>query len=252
MMKRLLTLGAILISSYIFSQAKIEFNETYKDFGAVKEGEKPTFIFKFENTGTKPLVLSSVKPSCGCTSPFWSRDTVKPGDSGEIKVQYNSANRLGRFAKTVRVQSNAVNNLDAIKIYGLVYNPGVDTVDNNFGLAPKIELAKKSYSLGEIQTQADVSTEILIKNIGVKPLKIESVQAGCGCVREKEQLVINPGEQKMLTIFVRPREVGAFTVKALIASNDSSNQFQEVELSFVAKESLGQDNMMFSKPGTGF
>ncbi len=252
MMKRLLTLGTILLTSYIFSQAKIEFSKTYKDFGAVKEGQKPTFVFEFENTGTQPLVLSSVKPSCGCTSPFWSRDTVKPGDLGEIKVQYNSANRLGRFAKTIRIQSNAVNNLDALKIYGVVYNPGVDSLDSNIGLTPKIEVDKKSYSLGEIQTQADVSTKVLVKNVGAQLLKIESVQAGCGCVREKEQLQIDPGEQKILTIFVRPRETGEFTVKVLIATNDNSKQFEEVEISFVAKESLGQDNMMFSKPGTGF
>ena len=92
----------------------------------------------------------------------------------------------------------------------------------------------------------------MIKNVGVQALEINSVQAGCGCVREKEKLLVNPGEQKTLTIYVRPREVGEFTFKAIIATNDTSKPFEEIEINFFAKESLGQDNMMFSKPGTGF
>ena len=40
-----------------------------KDFGKMKEGENLEVSFHFKNTGKKPLVISKVCASCGCTVP---------------------------------------------------------------------------------------------------------------------------------------------------------------------------------------
>ncbi|HOH24523.1 MAG TPA: DUF1573 domain-containing protein, partial [Bacteroidales bacterium] len=45
--------------------------------------------------------------SCGCTTPSWTKDPVAPGQSGEIKVTYDT-HRIGAFSKSVTVTSNAV------------------------------------------------------------------------------------------------------------------------------------------------
>lgn len=69
---------------------KMEFEETVYNFGKIKEGEVVKHVFKFENTGTSPVILSQVSASCGCTTPTFTTTPVLPGKVGEIAVEFNS------------------------------------------------------------------------------------------------------------------------------------------------------------------
>lgn len=84
------------------SGAKIEFEKTVHDFGANPQGVPVTYDFVFRNTGDEPLVLQSVKASCGCTTPNWPREPIMPGQESNITVKYNMA-RAGNFTKTITV-----------------------------------------------------------------------------------------------------------------------------------------------------
>lgn len=86
--------------------AKIFFNETQHDFGKVKEGGKVEYTFTFENKGTESLQIKDVKTSCGCTAAVVSESTLKPGQTGSIKVEFDTKNRSGRNSKTITVVSN--------------------------------------------------------------------------------------------------------------------------------------------------
>ena len=77
------------------------------DFGQVTEGEIVEYNFRFKNTGTKPLVVTNVSASCGCTVPEKPEQPIKPGETGFIKAKFNSAHRPGEAMKTVSVTSNA-------------------------------------------------------------------------------------------------------------------------------------------------
>jgi uncharacterized cupredoxin-like copper-binding protein len=80
--------------------------ETQHDFGKVPEGKKVEYTFKFENKGTESLVIKDVKTSCGCTAAVVSNNTIKPGESGSIKVDFDTKNRQGRNSKSITVVSN--------------------------------------------------------------------------------------------------------------------------------------------------
>lgn len=71
----------------------IKFEETTFDFGEITDGEKVTHIYKFTNTGEHPYIISNAKGSCGCTVPEWPRTPIAPGETGEIKVTFNSRNK---------------------------------------------------------------------------------------------------------------------------------------------------------------
>lgn len=77
------------------------------DFGKVAEGEIVEFSYRFKNTGTQPLIISNVSASCGCTVPEKPEAPIKTGETGFIKVKFNSEGRVGVAHKTVTVQSNA-------------------------------------------------------------------------------------------------------------------------------------------------
>ena len=80
--------------------------ETQHDFGKVTAGTKVEHIFKFENKGTESLIIKDVKTSCGCTAAVVSNNSIKPGEVGSIKVDFDTKNREGRNSKSITIVSN--------------------------------------------------------------------------------------------------------------------------------------------------
>ncbi|KQT16889.1 hypothetical protein ASG31_10980 [Chryseobacterium sp. Leaf404] len=119
-MKNLLA-GIAFLGTVAFASAQtITFDNTTFEYGNIKPGSDGTRFFTVTNTGDKPLVLSNVKPSCGCTTPEWSQDPILPGKSAKIKVGYNTA-LAGPFTKMIEVFSNdPVNSRSIIYIKGNV------------------------------------------------------------------------------------------------------------------------------------
>ncbi|NNE29548.1 MAG: DUF1573 domain-containing protein [Saprospiraceae bacterium] len=84
----------------------VDWTEKEFDYGVVEQGEKVTHLYKFKNTGDEPLIISNAKGSCGCTVPQWPKDPVMPGESGEIKVQFDSKGKKGKQSKRVTITAN--------------------------------------------------------------------------------------------------------------------------------------------------
>lgn len=100
--------------------AEIEFEKETHDYGTIKQNGNGVYEFKFKNTGTQPLMISNAKGSCGCTVPEWPREPIAPGESGVIKVKYDTK-RVGPFSKSVTLQSNATTSpTKTIRIKGTV------------------------------------------------------------------------------------------------------------------------------------
>lgn len=78
-------------------------NQTF-DFGTVNEEVgKISHVFNFKNIGVTPLSLKSVKASCGCTTPEWSKEPVAPNDTATVRVTYTTTGRPNAFYKSVTV-----------------------------------------------------------------------------------------------------------------------------------------------------
>src|SRR5690606_19161405 len=122
MKKISLSLFALVVAlSCAFAQAKIEFEEETFDFGQVKEtGGSVEHKFIFKNAGNAPLKIQDVRPSCGCTTPSWTKEPVLPGKEGFIVAKYDPANRPGAFTKSLTITSNAAPNVKTIYIKGMV------------------------------------------------------------------------------------------------------------------------------------
>jgi hypothetical protein len=85
----------------------ITFTENKFDFGTIKEGDVVKHTFTFKNTGNKPLVVSAVNVTCGCTTPDWTKTPVEPGKTGFIVAQFNSTGKPGQNHKVITVVSNS-------------------------------------------------------------------------------------------------------------------------------------------------
>ncbi len=121
--------GALMVFT-AFAQEKsanspvLAFNESSKDFGDITQGEKVEHVFKFENKGSSPLIISNVAASCGCTVPNWPKDPIPPGEKGEIKVTFNSAGKMGKQNSVVRIYSNASEPIEKVSMISNVLPKG--------------------------------------------------------------------------------------------------------------------------------
>jgi hypothetical protein len=98
-------------------------NDSYF-FGKANQGDIIKHSFKFKNTGGADLLLTNVKPSCGCTISEWPRHPIKPGESGQIDIKFNTSGKLGKQKKAITVFTNIEqNNLVVLYLEGEVINP---------------------------------------------------------------------------------------------------------------------------------
>ncbi|HZY81106.1 MAG TPA: DUF1573 domain-containing protein [Cyclobacteriaceae bacterium] len=83
-----------------------KFERLEYDFGQIREGEKVAYTYKFTNTGSAPLIVQSVQPSCGCTAPDWSKEPIPVNGTGFVKVEFDSNGKTGIQNKVVTVNAN--------------------------------------------------------------------------------------------------------------------------------------------------
>jgi hypothetical protein len=84
----------------------VQWVDSIRDMGIVKEGEKIEIPFRFKNTGTEQLVISKVDVACGCTVAEKPEQPVAPGKEGVIRASFDSRGRPGPNHKTLTVHAN--------------------------------------------------------------------------------------------------------------------------------------------------
>ncbi|CVK15646.1 Protein of unknown function (DUF1573) [Apibacter mensalis] len=108
-MKKFILSSAFLLGTYIFSNAQeikiINYDNNTVDYGKINKGSDGKRIVKIQNIGDKPLIISNINTSCGCTVPQWPTEPIAPGKKGEITVTYNTSN-VGKFSRTITISSN--------------------------------------------------------------------------------------------------------------------------------------------------
>lgn len=72
------------------------------DFGKLRRERPQTFVFRFKNLSSQPILLQTVRTTCGCTAAQWTEAPVASGETGEISVEYDAYQR-GGFSKKIRV-----------------------------------------------------------------------------------------------------------------------------------------------------
>lgn len=111
----------------------ITFQAEMIDFGNITYGAEAIRVFTFTNTGKTPLVITSIKGQCGCTTlpDGYPKDPIPPGGTATFRVKYDTNNRMGMFEKKITVLSNASNGNVEVKIKGNVVAAGAPATGGN-------------------------------------------------------------------------------------------------------------------------
>jgi len=100
--------------------ASISFDKKEYDFGTVNEGEIVETVFKVTNSGAIDLVITNATGSCGCTVPVWPKAPIKPGETGDIAVKFNTSGKPNRQMKTVTLTANTESGREVLTLRGSV------------------------------------------------------------------------------------------------------------------------------------
>ena len=132
-----LTLLALFISSATFAQINevketveiapavptgLKFESEVHDFGGLEKGKPATYEFTFTNTSKETIMITNVRPSCGCTAANYTKTAIKPGEKGFVAATYNAASP-GAFTKSITVTTSDTSLPKSLTIKGKVEAP---------------------------------------------------------------------------------------------------------------------------------
>jgi hypothetical protein len=222
-------------------KAVVEGSEEF-DFGSMERESFKSHTFTIRNDGHKLLILEKGESSCRCTTFEVAKTHLQPGESGEVKIEWQARNvSAGPFRQSATVNTNdpahpqisfsifgkvtfshkvvpdSVVFTDAaanqphtaeVKIYS--YRPGkLELVGapqfSNSELADKIEVRTEPMSEEMLHEEADAQSGLLV-TITVKP------GLPLGPFRQKIDLRLNLDDNPVSTITVEGNVISDIVV----------------------------------------
>jgi hypothetical protein len=89
------------------------------DFGEIGHNRPVSVIFSFKNVSDSPLILQTVRTTCGCTAASWTEAPVPAGGKGEVRIEYD-AYQQGGFDKKIKVFFDRQRKPETLRIFGTV------------------------------------------------------------------------------------------------------------------------------------
>jgi len=204
--KALLTIVWLLIvcCGTALAAPKLEVVETTYDFGEILKGDQVKHIFTIRNAGDAPLTIEKVKTSCGCTAALLSEKVLAPGQTAEIKTNFDSTRFKGRVKKTIYVNSNDPQQPEAhILLTGMI--------------RPQIVVEPDPLRLENLTPGQAVEKTVKISNFGKTPIMLLKVTVTSQDLEGKlSAKKVLPGESVDLLVRATAREgeerVGGYVV----------------------------------------
>ena len=215
----------ILIAAVVLSVAGLSAQDFYKeadvirfdrkvhDFGDVLIAEGPvSCIFTFTNIGKAPLVIHNVISSCGCTTPEWTREPVKPGATGTIQATFSNDQGPYPFDKTltvyVGVGSSSLDRPVLLRLRGVSHEQKKDLDELFTTHIGNLGLRKTEVSIGYIDQGVVKSDQMQVANLSKGELTVATASVTPGLTVTVTPNPIPARSMARLTYTVNPAEMG--------------------------------------------
>jgi len=210
-----------LFSSILFAQLfqpTLILQQNSYDFGDIKQGEKVSHTFVLSNGGGDLLKISDVKASCGCTAAAPEKKELAPGESTNLIVTFNSAGRMGKQSKTIRIYSNDPENPELV----LSFTGNVVSASQVSDGAPTIYFSETEHDFGKVNEGDKVNYTFNFANKGTSELTIKDIKTSCGCTAALlSQDNLAPGQEGTLKVELNTQNrSGKMSRTVTISSND--------------------------------
>ncbi len=144
------------------------FAEKIHDFGEITEtGGNAQYDFTFTNNAGRPVRIINVQPSCGCTTPDWTKETIATGKTGFIKVIFDPRGKPGYFNKSLTVTTDLDGNSINLQIKGQIVAAAKSVEDTYTADHGNLKLKSNSFNLARVFiNQNPVTMEFDMYNAG--------------------------------------------------------------------------------------
>lgn len=169
-MMRLILISGIICElgvSSLLAEPRVVCDQPTFDFGSRDASEVVSHTFELKNTGTSDLVITAVRPACGCTTAQLDKSVIPPGESSKLGAQLSLAGRGGEVQKPILIESNDPAN-PALQ---LTFK-GVAGAD--FEFAPSILTLRKD------SPEAPASASTILKSLKNEPFEILDAKSESG------------------------------------------------------------------------
>ncbi len=126
MLHRMLALMLVMAFSFpsvsIAVASRLSISPSEYDFGEVQFGKETSATFQVRNAGAEAVTIRRVRTSCGCTTANVSTTEIRPKESADLTVKFDSSGlKAGKTTKTVLVESNEPGNpIAKLRIFATV------------------------------------------------------------------------------------------------------------------------------------
>ena len=206
------------------------------DLGTLLEEQGPQVAeFSFTHTQDSLFFIEKVWTDCGCTTADYTRDTLKVGETGTLKVSFDPASGAGFFSRMIVVKGNLAGTQDTLFIEGTAV-PYPENPDATFGVK-KAELGFRlsKVNMGEAFTNEPKFKHVEFFNFSKSTLdKSELVFQGPSYITISQvQDSVRPQERGLLLISYDGKaknDLGFFEDRTVISWGGK----QKVELDIMA------------------
>ena len=192
------------------------------DFGTIAQGAAVEHLFTINNTGSDPLKIERLNPSCGCTAATLSAQTVDPGSTATIRTVFDTTGFQGYKVKTVRVYSNDPQ------------QPSV-VLTLKGSVVPDVVVDPPRVFFGNVKKGATDSIDVTVSGSDQNTVKILDVDSRSTDISlSQEVLKTEHGIGKKITVKLNP-DLPVGTVRSRIAVKTSSERNPVVHIPVFAK-----------------
>jgi hypothetical protein len=189
----------LLFGTAAYSQPKMELLTKEHDFGTIKQADgKVTYNFIVTNTGDSALAIVNVVPSCGCTTPEWTKSPIPPKGQGKITAIYDAASYPGPFNKTLTVHSNSKPEPVVLVIKGEV-TPKEKTVEELYTWPlGAVRFESNHLAFTNVKKSEKKIRVMPIINTGAEPVKIEFMMVPNYLTLKVNPETLKPGQKGII------------------------------------------------------
>jgi len=158
-----LALALVALAPLAVTAQVVKVEPLSHDFGDMKQQQTVTTTVTVTNEGGGLLQIEDVKADCGCTVPTLTKNSLAPGESTEVLIEFNSKKFRGKVTKGVHIQTNdPLNPTVDVMLTADVHTPlVVDPQSQRLGVTPHLQ--------GEVHSRRATLTAT-----GTEPLEISA------------------------------------------------------------------------------
>lgn len=204
------------------SKARIQILEREFDFGFAPQEGFLVHHYKVKNVGEDTLVITNVRPTCGCTAAPLTKNRLAPGEETYITAIFNTRGFTRKVTKSINVTSNDPTN----KTLALTFSTDLDTAW--FGNSPIIA-EPKVIDFGKCEQLKD-EIKIKIKNRHEKILTLKVIDYTDGIILKPalDNNPLKPKRETQCTVKLDPDCIKTEPLKASLTIAGYDKEEKEV------------------------